>query len=681
MLLVILPIVIIVANVIALVSGLLAQNAILEQTSRYMNAELAKNANDVDAKLESVRMTAEELSIFVGNTYKTTDMASYAKLFGDTVRSNDLILGSGIWFEPSVYTGDKKYAGEKYVGPYWYRDGDNIVEDWEYSNAEYDYFSQEYYTNAAKITTLNATITDPYYDPASDSVMASCSAPIFNEEGSYIGCITVDMSLGTISDIIGSIKVGTNDNAILLTSGGAYIYTKDQEKVESGMDIASDKDSISQIASTVLSGEKGETSYKGSQGQMNVYYTTIPEVNWKLIIEMPLSEIKAPAMNMTRTTVPICIIGVIVSVILVFLFARSIANPVKKVDEFAVELSKGNFSVAPLDISRNDEIGEMSESLNEMYGNNSGIIKKISTEATNISDASSTLGAMSEELAAEFSRIQSNVSAVNEAMMNSSAATEEVSASVTEVNTSVQQLASSSSEIKKEAKEISSRARQVQEDSRKAYESAISIAKERETEIKAATAKAEVVNEIKNMADAISNIASEIDLLSLNASIEAARAGEAGRGFAVVAQQINKLATDTAAAVKQIQDTVSDIQGAFSDLSEGSNKLLSFVTDTVTPDYDKFTGIGKQYGDDANLFDDFSARILEMANSIKSTMDEVNYAVQNIAESTQDTAAHSSDVNDSIGSVSNAIESVAQLATDQQSTARELAEIVDNFKF
>ena len=85
---------------------------------------LDANINDTDAKLESVRITARALARNVGASYKTVDIKTYAKVFEDTISDNDLISGSGIWFEPNVYDPD-----EKYYGPYWYKDGDDFVED------------------------------------------------------------------------------------------------------------------------------------------------------------------------------------------------------------------------------------------------------------------------------------------------------------------------------------------------------------------------------------------------------------------------------------------------------------------------------------------------------------------------------------------------------------------------
>ncbi len=680
MLIVILPVVMIAFTVIALVSETKASKAIDQQTDNYVGSELKANVADIDKQLEIIRTTAENLSNIVSTTCSNTSMIEYQKIFTDVIMSNDLIRGSGIWFEPKVYTGDSRYLNMTYVGPYWYRDGDKVVEDWEYSNAEYDYFSQEYYTNAASQTSLKAVITDPYYDPSSDSVMASCSAPIFDKYGNFMGCITVDISLDTVSSLVAGVKIGKGGTAKMVTSDGTYIYTDDAAKVSSGVKISEDSDAISAIASAVLSSENGETSYKSSNGEMAVYYSTVPEVNWKLIIQLPVSEIKEPSNAIRNAIAIVCVIAIIICVILIVFIATTIAASIGRVDKFANELAEGNFTIEEVAVSSSDEIGSMSRSLNNMFKSNKDIISNISEESGNVNDASSTLSAMSEQLSAEFSKIQSNMTAVNDAMMSTGAATQEVSASVQEVNDSVESLSRETKETAMRVDEISARAREIEKKNREAHDNAINITDARREELENANKKAEVVKEIANLAESIAAIASQIDLLSLNASIEAARAGEAGKGFAVVASEINNLATQTNDAVEEIKVTINSVQEAFKDLSSGSNKLLDFVTDTVTPDYENFVKIGEQYEKDAELFGELASRIEDMTQNIKSSMNEVNSAVMSIAESTQETSTRSADITGSVDSVSEAVDSVADLATEQQHTAGKLTDIVSHFR-
>ena len=679
LILMIVPIVLVSLLVVAIISAQMSASAIASEVSNTMEAQLSGNTNDVDGTLETIRRTAEELSIFVGNTYKDTDMTTYAKLFSDTVKHDSRIRGSGIWFEPNVYTGDRKYAGQKYVGPYWYADGNDVVEDWEYSNADYDYFVQEYYTNAKAMSKNDAVITDPYYDPSSDSVMASCSAPIFNDQNQYIGCITVDLSLETISDIISSIKVGQNGYAILTMGDGTYIYTKDSSKVTNAMNIANDT-GINAIASTVLSNEKGETEFNSSEGKMRVYYSTMPEVGWKLLLLLPNSEVFSVAQRMMLVIIIIAIVAILITSLLIFFIAKGIAKPIVKVKEFAKDLANGDFTVSKIAVGRSDEIGQMSESLNEMYESNSEVIRNISIGSNEVSGSSEHLYNVASDLADRFESIRTSMVKVNDAMTNTGAATEQVSASANEVNASVQKLAEETEATKGEVEKILSRAAQIEKDSRSSCDNAISIAESRGRELEEASKQAEVIKEIGTLADSIADIASQINLLSLNASIEAARAGEHGRGFAVVASEINNLAVETAQAVDRIQNTISKIQEAFASLDRSSGELLTFVKETVTPDYENFINIGRQYGEDAKSFGSLTDQTSEMVGYIRESMEQVNAAVSSIAESATETAESSSEVTETVEEVSDMVGNISDLAEKQQSVSQNLNDIVRSFK-
>nr|MCR5101715.1 methyl-accepting chemotaxis protein [Butyrivibrio sp.] len=475
MLLMIVPVVVVALVVVSLVSTNIASTEISETMSSYVDSEIQANINTIDSKLESIRNTAENLSVFVSETYQIAGMDTYAKIFGDVVTESDLITGSGIWFEPNVYTGDEAYANQEYVGPYWYEDGASIVEDWQYSNAEYDYFSQEYYTNAKALTTLNATITDPYYDPSSGTIMASCSAPIL-VDGNYIGCITCDITLDVISELVGSIKVGNTGMATMITSDGTYVYCSDAEKYENGVKITEDStDEIYEISEYIMSNVEGMHEFGTSQS-LNAYFDTVPEVGWKLIVVMLQSEVNEAVNKMVRITVLISIIAIVLAVVIIFFVASNIAKTIINVNNFAKELASGDFTVSEMKSNRTDELGAMSKALNEMFRSNKGIISNISSESGNINDSASTLGAMSQQLAAEFSKIQSNMVSVNDAMMSTGAATEEVSASVQEVNTSVEDLARETESVAAEVKNIKRRASDIQEKSRAAQESSTQIA-------------------------------------------------------------------------------------------------------------------------------------------------------------------------------------------------------------
>ena len=526
------------------------------------------------------------------------------------------------------------------------------------------------------MASLAGVITDPYYDPASGTIMASCSAPVFDEDGSYVGCITCDIYLDTVSEIVGNISIGDTGVAMLTMADGTYIHTEDMQKVENAENLSGD---YPEVASVLLSEESGQMEETMDGTRKDIYFATVPEQGWRLLVTLDAAEVSRQVGEMMKVAVPICIIAVLACSILIFFIAGSIEKSIVGMERFALELSKGNFDIDEVDASRRDEIGSMGDSLNRMFGNNKEVIRSISESSDVVNSASNELNTVAGDLSDRFMNIRQNMSRVNDAMTSAGASTEEVSASTNEVNVRVENLAEKTADTAKEVEEIKKRAMGIEEGSRKACAKALSITKEKGEQLEKAAEKAEVVNEISSLAGSIAAIASEINLLSLNATIEAARAGEHGRGFAVVAAQINSLVGETESAVEGIQETITAIQEAFAELNESAKGLLDFVTEVVAPDYEKFEEVGKQYGGDASSFGELTDQISQMVDYIKDSMNQVNQAVLSIAESSQDTAASSSDVADTVNEVSGMVEKVTEMARDQEETAEKLSDIVSKF--
>jgi len=671
----ILPVIILALTILTVISAQTSRNIINNEISNYMASELDAKVGGIENYLDIIKATSSTLSRMVAGSYKTTDINVYEALIGKILQDNDLILGVGIWFEPFVF--DKT---QEYVGPYAYRDGDKVVLTYDYSNAEYDYLNQSYYLDAK--ATKEPTITDPYYDATSDTIMATCTMPIYNDSLTYIGCVTIDIKLATIQDLVDAIKVGTNGSAFLLNSEGVYLAGVDSDKIANAVKMTDDANTSTVAAgNTILSNVRGSTIYTFDDGKKyNLYYDTLSDNGWKLVIRMPQSELQQPVNQLIIMLLIVGIIALLCSILMILYQITAISKRINTVKNFAGDLAQGNFTINQLHIFKADELGQMGDSLNEMYGRNKEVIRNISTHALEIDDASDKLSDSAKEMLKQFESIQKYMSQVNEAMMSASAATQEVNASTEEVNANVSTLAAETDKSMDMAKEIRKRAKEIGESSQNSFDKASILSEQFAIRLNQSIENATVVEDIGILANIISEIADQINLLSLNASIEAARAGEMGRGFAVVATEIGKLASETAKAVGKIQSTITDVQGAFNGLTGDANSLLSFVRETVKPDYSNFVDVGKQYGKDAEAIELNSSKISDMSRSIKEIMDEVSEAIQNVAESAQSTADVSNQIMQSVADVSIVVENVSNMSENQQVIADNLNEVVGRFK-
>lgn len=669
----ILPIIIIAMVLTTIISSNTSNKLITAQFNQRMNAELSSQEGIMNEYLHSVSNMSAAIARLTESSYKVTKMEDYEKILENIISDNDIVLGSGLWFEPYAYDPQSEY-----MGPYVYKDGDEIVVTYDYSNADYDYFTQEYYTMTKDIT--EPKFTDPYYDDVSGLVMSTCATPII-VNGKFIGCVTVDIELSAITGIIDNLKVGETGTAMLLTEGGTYLAGVDTSKVANNENITSESNSsLAALGNLVVSSDSGASVYQDGKITYDAFYRTLAATGWKLIIQMNQDEMKAPIKNLATKLAVVAAFALLFTIAVVLALVLSITKVIHDVRAFSTSLSQGDFSIEPLNVKSKDELGLMSNALNTMFSNNKSVITTISDQAKEVDSSAVTLNDGVAVLNEKFDDIQKFMNDVNESMLTTSAATQEVNASVEEVLANANMLAGETDETHNMAIEIRSRAKDVGDNSRKAYDSATELAAKFEKELQVSMENAKVVNNIEILASAISEIAEQINLLSLNASIEAARAGEAGRGFAIVASEIGKLAENTSQSVQQIQATTGDVQAAFAQLSNQATLLIDFLKDTVAPDYANFVDVAKQYGADAAAIDSSSDKLAVMADTIKNIMSEVAQAVQSIAEATENTTELSSNILQAVEDVSGNVDDISELAKKQNDVSDSLNEVVGKFK-
>jgi methyl-accepting chemotaxis protein len=658
---------------LSLISFESSKKVIDNQIKQNMDAELNAQINNIVSKTNDIKTVATQIATNVETTYKTSSLKQYENILKKVIFTNDLVLGSGIWFEPYTYD-----TGEEYVGPYIYKDGKNAVVTYDYSNKDYNYFGYDWYKNAKN--SKEPIFSPLYYDDTLKTTMMTCTVPMYDSTDTFLGVVTVDIEITAIQNLINKLVIGKAGKAILLTQDGLFITNEDSKKVMTTNINKEENKSLSALGQKMLKTDRGTGDIDINKVDYKVYYSNVGDLGWKIMIQIPQKEINEPLNSLAQKLFLVSFLSLLILIGAITLLVNYLTKNIKKVKNFALALAEGEFTTEEIHIKTKDELGQMGEALNKMLHNNKSVIKTITTGSKGIRKNSNGLEETTEILISSFNTIENAIININGDMMNTSAATEEVNASVEEVNASINYLTQETTNSNEMAIAIKERASKVQKRSSASYEQAMALTAENEAKLNQSIEEAKIVESISVMAATISQIAEQVNLLSLNASIEAARAGDQGKGFAVVAKEIGNLASQATATVNEITQTTDKVHYAFRNLTENSKQLLDFLEDRVTPDYQSFVEAGNQYELDAENIQTTATRISNMTGNIEKVISEVADAIQGIAAESENTAANTATIINNMEKVTELAENISRAVSQENMLSNQLDEVVSKFK-
>ena len=367
------------------------------------------------------------------------------------------------------------------------------------------------------------------------------------------------------------------------------------------------------------------------------------------------------------TFLGICLVILIFAGFVGMKISRYIINMLKRMDNLAETLAKGDFREEPRTINSNDEFGHLANTLAKMRGQVNAVLREIIKDAETVAASSQELTASADQSAQVIQNIAQSITEEAEHSDKQGNAVDTVSSAVEQISASIQ--------------EISSNANVADDHAAKAMDIAneggrsINMAIEQMNKIRdVVDSSADVVNElgeaskeIGQIVEQVSAIAAQTNLLALNAAIEAARAGEHGRGFAVVAEEVRKLAEESLAAVDKINNMITTIQSKTMDavtaMKSGSEEAAKGA-DVVRNSGEAFENIMKINGEVASQVKD-----------IARTTEEAAKASTNVVAAVQTVDEASKNISDRTQTVSAATEEQSAATEEIASSSRGLAEI------
>lgn len=281
--------------------------------------------------------------------------------------------------------------------------------------------------------------------------------------------------------------------------------------------------------------------------------------------------------------------------------------------------------------------------------------QSVQTSNSSVSD----LSALTEELSATMQDISENASVIN-------ANTDNVAKEVELIAEKTEELSGYTKDMKSHAQSMESVARTNMETTDRKVSEILEV-------LQKAIEDSNSVKQVNSLTNDILNIASQTNLLALNASIEAARAGEAGRGFAVVASEISQLAAASQEAANNIQRINAIVTNAVNNLADNANGLVSYMNDSILPEFERFVESGVEYNDKASFIEGTMTDFKEKTDSLKQSMLEISSSINTISHA----------INEGVNGVVSAADSTQLIVEDMDNISHKMDEnyeIADSLK-